>query len=110
MHPSRRAEIAHLKVDEAFFKLPSEYANFADVFSPKLATELPEYIRINDHAIELINNRQPPYGPIYNLGPIKLKTLKAYIENNLANGFIKPFKSLVEALIRFNKKPNGSLR
>ncbi len=56
MHPSRRAQIAHLKADEAPTKVPSEYADFADVFSPKLAAELPEHTRINDYAIELVDD------------------------------------------------------
>ncbi len=41
---------------------------------------------------------------------MKLEILKAYIENNLANGFIRPSKSPAGALILFNKKPDGSLR
>ncbi len=53
---------------------------------------------------------QPPYGPIYSLWPVKLETLKAHIENNLASGFIWPSKSPVGALILFDKKPDGSLR
>ncbi len=110
MHPSKRAQIAHLKVDEAPTKVPSEYANFADVFLPKLAAELSEHTGINDHAIELVDDWQPPYGSIYSLGPMELETLKAYIENNLANGFIRPSKSPAGALIFFDKKPDGSLR
>ncbi len=109
VHPSRRAQIAHLKVDEAPIEVPSEYADFADVFSPKLAAKLPEHTWINDHAIELVNDWQPLYGPIYSLRPVELETLKAYIENNLANGFIRSFKSLAGAPILFDKKPDGSL-
>ncbi len=56
VHPSRRAKIAYLKADEASTKVSSEYADFADVFSPKLVAKLPEYIGINDHAIKLVNN------------------------------------------------------
>ncbi len=33
VHPSRRAQIAHLKADEAPTKVPSKYDDFADVFS-----------------------------------------------------------------------------
>ncbi len=110
MHPSRRAQIAHLKADEAPIKVSSKYADFADVFSPKLAVELPEQTGINDYAIELVDDWQPPYGPIYRLGPMKLEILKAYIENNLANGFIRPSKSLAGAPILFDKKLDGSLR
>ncbi len=110
VHLSRRAQIAHLKADEAPTKVPSKYADFADVFLPKLAAELPEHTGIHDHAIELVDDRQPPYGLIYSLGPVELETLKAYIENNLASGFIRPSKSLAGALILFNKKPDGSPR
>ena len=74
-------------MDQAPILVPSKYADFIDVFLSKLAVELPEY-RINDHNIELVDDWQLQYGPIYSLGPVKLKTLKAYIENNLDNGFI----------------------
>ncbi len=56
MHPSRKAQIAHLKVDTAPFEVPSEYADFADVFSPKLVVELPEQTEINDHTIKLVDD------------------------------------------------------
>ncbi len=110
MHLLRRAQIAHLKADEAPTEVLSEYADFTDVFSTKLAAELLEHIEINDHAIELVDDRQPPYGPIYSLGPMELEILKAYIENNLASGFIRPSKSPAGAPILFDKKPDGSLR
>ncbi len=110
VHLSRKAQIAHLKADKAFSEVPGEYADFADIFSPKFTAELPEYTGTNDHAIELVDDRQPPYGPIYSLGPVELETLKAYIKNNLANGFIRPFKSPTGAPILYDKKPDGSLR
>ncbi len=56
VHPSRRAQIAHLKVDEAFTKVPRKYADFADVFLPKLAAELLEHTGINGHAIKLVDD------------------------------------------------------
>ncbi len=107
---SKKAQIAHLKVDVAPSKVPSRYADFADVFSPKLAAELSEYIGINNHTIELVDDREPPYGPIYSLRLVELGTLKAYIKNNLANGFIRPSKSPAKAPILFDKKPDGNLR
>ncbi len=110
MHLSRRAQTAHLKADEAPTKVPSEYVDFADIFSPKLAVKLPEHTGINDHAIELVDNRQLSYGSIYSLGHVELETLKAYIENNLASGFIKPSKSPAGVPILFNKKPDGGLK
>ena len=109
VHPSKRAQIAHLKADEALTEVPSKYANFADVFSPKLAAEFPKP-RISNHAIKLVNDRQLPYGLIYSLGPIELETLKVYIKNNLTNSFIRFSKSPVRAFILFNQKPDSSLK
>ena len=56
MHLSRKIQIAHLKADKASSKFLSEYADFADVFSPKLAVELPKHTRSNNHAIELVDD------------------------------------------------------
>ncbi len=110
VQPSRRAQIAHLKADKVSCKVPSKYTDFADVFCPKLAAELLEYTRINNHVVKLVDNWQPLYGPICSLWFEELETLKAYIKNNLANGFIRPFKSPVGAPILFDKKLDGSLR
>ncbi len=68
IHLLKRAQITHLKMDKAPTKVLSKYADFTDVFSPKLAIELPKHIKINNHAIELVDNWQSPYGPIYSLG------------------------------------------
>ena len=109
VHLSRRAQIAALVTNKASTSIPNEYSDFADVFSPELALELPEHTSINDHAIELVDDRQPHYGPIYSLGPVELETLKTYIKTNLKNGFIRPSKSSAGAPILFDKKPDGSL-
>ena len=87
-----------------------EYSNYSNIFLAENAAELPENTGINEHAIELENGKQPPFGPIYSLGPVELETLKTYIKTNLANGFIHPSKFPAGAPILFNKKPNGSLR
>ncbi len=97
-------------MDEAPTKVPSEYADFADIFSPKLAAALLEHTGINNHAIELVDNWQSLYGTIYNLGPVELEILKAYIEKNLASGSIKPSKSPAGAPILFDMKSDGCLR
>ncbi len=110
VHLSKKAQIAYLKADKTLTEVPSKYADFVDVFLPKLATKLRKYTKISDHTIELVDNQQPPYGPIYSLDPIELKILKIYIDNNLANGFIKSSKSSISALIFFDKKLNKSLR
>ena len=91
MHPAREAQIASLVAEEV--KIPTEYSDFSDVFLEEKASILPEATEMNQHAIKLQEGQQPPYGPIYSLGPMELETLKTYIETNLANGFIRPSKS-----------------
>ena len=108
IHPLQEAQILALIQDKAPTKVSSEYADYADVFSFDLAMELPENTGINKHAIELQDGKQPPYGPIYSLGPVELETLKTYIETHLKTGFIWPSKSPVRAFILFDKDPNGS--
>ncbi len=104
VYPSKKAQIAHLKADEAPTKVPSKYTYFADVFSPKLAIELLQHMKINNYTIELVDDQQPPYGPFYSLGPVELETLKTYVKNNLTNDFIKPSKFSIGAPILFDKK------
>lgn len=42
--------------------------------------ELPENTGINEYAIELIDEKQLLYGPIYTHHPVELETLKIYIK------------------------------
>ena len=107
----RRPQVFGLIAEKAPTKDPSKYSDFADVFSPDLASKLPKHTRINDHAIKLVDGcQQPPYGPIYSLGSAELETLKAYIETNLANGFIKSSKFPAGTLILFDRKSDSVLQ
>ena len=107
IYPSRQAQVAVLTNEET--GIPAEYSDFSNIFSSNSAAELPEHIEINDHPINLLDDKQPPYGPIYSLGPMELETLKTYIEANLASDFIRPSKSPADAPIVFVRKKNGSL-
>lgn len=78
-----------------------KYSNFADVFFLNLVAELSEYTEINIHAINLINSKEPLYGPIYSLRPVKLEIWKIYIEINFADDFLRSLKSLIDTLIIF---------
>ena len=88
--------------------MPTKYLKFADIFSEKLAKIFLERTGANEHGIKLEEGKQPPYGPIYSLEPVELKTLKTYIKTNLLNAFIRVLKSPAGATIRFVCKPNGS--
>ena len=88
MHSKKQAQIRALLFDKALTEIPAEYSNYSNVFSAENTVELPENTRINEHAIELEENKQPPFGPIYSLRLIELEILKTYIKTNLANSFI----------------------
>lgn len=98
-----------MKANNALTAILSEYTNFADIFSSDLTTKLLEHIQINNHDIDLVDGKQLLYKPIDSLGLVELEALKTYIETNLANGFIIPFKSLTGDPIFFVWIPDGSL-
>lgn len=66
--------------------LPVEYADFADVFSPRLAQELPSHTP-HDHTIET-KDGQFPFGSIYLLSAFELDVLKRYIKITLRRALL----------------------
>lgn len=56
-----KALIASLQINKAPKIVLLENSDYVDVFSPKLIVELSKYIRINNHAINLVNSKEPPY-------------------------------------------------
>ena len=108
IYSSCQAQVAVLTSGET--GIPAEYSDFSNVFSSDSAAELPEHTGINDHPINLLDDKQPPYGPIYSLGSVELEILKTYIKANLASGFIRLSKSPAGAPILFIRKKDSSLR
>ena len=102
-------QIKVLFFNKASTEVLAKYSNYSNIFSIEYPAELPDNTRINKHTIKLEGSKQPLFGPIYSLGSVELKTLKTYIKINLANGFIRPSKSLVKASILFNRKSDRSL-
>lgn len=96
-----KTQLVSLLIDNISTVVLSKYVNFVNIFSPKFAAELLKYIGINDFSIDLVNGLQPSYGFIYSRDPIKLETLKTYIEINLVNDFIQAFKLTTRVLISF---------
>lgn len=105
-----KAQIALLKVKEAPVSVSAKYLDFTNIFSEKLAVMLPEFIKINTHANNLVESKQPPYRYIHGLSPVELETLKTYNETNLANDFIYLSKSPATTLILFEQKPDRNLQ
>ena len=86
-----------------------EFRDFADVFSPKEAEQLPPQ-RPYDHDIKLLAGKLPPFGPLYLMLRDKLKGLKEWLEGNLRKGFIRPGSSPAASPVLFVSKPGGGLR
>ena len=99
IYSSCQAQVAILTSEKN--GISAEYSEFSNIFSSNSAVELPEYIGIYDHSINLLDDKQLLYSPIYSLGPVELEILKTYIKANLASGFIKPSKSSANTLILF---------
>ena len=71
--------------------------------------ELLKNTSINKYAIQLEEDKQPLYKPIYSLKPVELETLKTYIKTHFKTGFIRPFKFFISAFMLFDKKPDNNL-
>ena len=106
IYPFCQAQVAALSSEET--GILAEYSDFSNIFSSDSTAELPEHTRINNHPINLLNDKQPPYCPIYSPGPVEVEMLKTYIEANLASGFIRPSKFLAGTIILFVRKIHGS--
>jgi hypothetical protein len=52
--------------------IPTEYHQFLDVLAEKMADTLPPHHTF-DHAIDLKDRPDPPWGPIYALSIVELK-------------------------------------
>lgn len=87
----------------------AEHLKFVDLFLKKLAIKLLNHLTITKNNIDFKKDKQLAYKLIYYLGFVKLETFKILIKINLANSFIKPFKSLVGVFILFLKISDCSL-
>ena len=92
--------------DKTPITILAKYSDFVYVFSKKFAIVLLEHIKINTYVIDLEEDKQPLYKPIYSLKPVALKTPKTYIKTKLAHDFICLSKLPAGAPILFDKKPN----
>ena len=99
IHPTWKAQIALLLTIKVI--VLAEYINFTNIFFNKCAKIFLEWTSINKHTIELKNDKQLSYKPIYSLKLFEHNTLKTYMKTNLANGFIWLLKSSAGIFILF---------
>ena len=88
VYSKKQVQVGALLSDKALTEVPAEYFNYSNIFLIENAAELSKNTGMNKHIIKLEKSKQPPFGPIYILGLVELKTWKTYIKTNLANGFI----------------------
>ena len=90
-------------------RIPAQYQEFVVVFSMEKAETVPPQRQI-DHAIDLKPDYKLTYNWTYNLSEFELKTVKAYIETNLVNGFIQWSSFSAAAPIMSAKDKDRGLR
>ena len=78
------------------------------MFDKVKANRLPEH-RPYHYPIDLLPEKEPPWGSIYNISHIEQEVVQEYISENLANGFIQTSRSPTGASIFFVTKKDGSL-
>ncbi|KAL0154063.1 hypothetical protein M9458_050637 [Cirrhinus mrigala] len=96
-------------VEDDLSRLPVEYRDLQEAFSKEKATRLPPH-RATDCAIELLPGTTPPKGRVFPLSQPETESMKAYIEEELRKGFIRPSTSPASAGFFFVKKKDGGLR
>jgi len=103
-----QANSAKLTETPDLSNIPSEYHEFANVFSKTKAEVLAPH-HPYDFKINLEESAQPPVGSIYSLSASKQEALKEFIEENLNMGFIQLTSSPHGAPVLFIKKKDSSL-
>ena len=90
--------------------VPWQYRDYHSVFDGQYSDELPPH-RSFDHAIDMVERREPPWGPIYVLSEKELEVFRTYLTDMLTSGKICSSKSSAGAPIFFvPKKEGGGLR
>src|SRR6202140_4720638 len=97
------------ETDPDLSNIPSEYHEFTELFSKREAEKLPPH-RPYDHEIPLVPGAKPAFGTIYSMSPTELETLRKYVEENLAKGFLRHSQSPCGAPVLLVKKSDGTLR
>jgi transposase InsO family protein len=104
-HEARVSEGSHVPS-----VIPEQYSKWKRLFQDEEnANALPRH-QPWDHEIRLEPGKQPTFGPIYALSEKELKTLREYLDENLARGFIRKSESPAGYPILFAPKKDGSLR
>ena len=86
--------------------VPWQYRDYHLVFDGQYSDELLPH-RSFDHAIDMVEGKDPSCGPIYALSEKELEVLRSYLADMLTSGKIRPSKSSAGAPILFVPKKEG---
>ena len=95
--------------EEAKARVPAHLHEYLHVFGEEQFAKLPPHCPY-DCSIPLIEGKELHHGPIYPMTPAESRTLKEYIETELANRKIRASTSPAGAPVFFVKKADGTLR
>ena len=91
---------------EAVKDIPWQYREFQSVYDGQYNDEQPPHHSF-DHAIDMVDGKQPPWGPIYALSENELGVLREYLDTTLASGKIRSSKSPAGTPILLVPKKDG---
>jgi hypothetical protein len=74
-------QLMAIKLNKGFSTLPEAYADYANIFNLSKAAKLQTQTHIT-HVINLEDGAKAPYGPIYHLSELELRTLRDYLAKN----------------------------
>lgn len=90
-------------------ELPPELKGLEGFFDEQAAKRMPMLAEAT-HKIDLVEGKEPPYGPLYPMNEAQYQALREYIAENLENGRIQHSTSRAGAPILFVPKKDGGLR
>lgn len=96
--------------EEITARLPKAYRHLAELWDPKEADVLPTSKPGVDHEIRLVEGAGAPHQRPFGLSRNEMMALKAYIDEELRKGFIRPSSSPYAAPVLVVRKPGGGLR
>jgi len=90
--------------------IPSQFHNLLPLFQKKNTKRLPPHRGPLNCSINLEEGKSAPFSPLYPMSDLKLQALRAYLNNNLQKGYIKPSSSSTASPVLFVRKPEGGLQ
>ena len=90
-------------------RIPEQYHPWLDVWNPVEANKLPPH-RSVDHTVKLQEGAVPPAKRAYGMSRDQAAVVKAYVDEMLGKGYIRPSTSPYAAPVLIVKKPDGGLR